>query len=157
MVRAEIKDIMMWPGEAPGREPTDIDPTHFGFEVQVFIGTSHQQTADSFDIVVCSPSWLAAEMAAGRFHPFITHQLTGMDTRVIPGNRIWLMQRWSRADLEAAVRNICEAMSPAPDWGTLASRIGRWLPWEYDYQYDDHIDAHFGEVFPRSDQPPPVR
>ena len=27
------------------------------------------------------------------------------------------------------------------DWGTLANRIGRYIPWEFDYQYDDFIDG----------------
>jgi len=32
--------------------------------------------------------------------------------------------------------------------GTLASRIGRQIPWEFDYKYDTHQDAQFGSPFP---------
>jgi hypothetical protein len=30
----------------------------------------------------------------------------------------------------------------------LASRIGRQIPWEFDYKYDGHVDEHFGSPFP---------
>ena len=29
----------------------------------------------------------------------------------------------------------------AADWGTLANRIRRYIPWEFDYRYDDFIDS----------------
>ncbi|GAB3039063.1 hypothetical protein GCM10011376_40190 [Nocardioides flavus (ex Wang et al. 2016)] len=31
-------------------------------------------------------------------------------------------------------------MSPRPDWQTVAARIGRHLPWEYDYEHDDQVN-----------------
>jgi hypothetical protein len=58
------------------------------------------------------------------------------------------MLRWDASAIEQAIQRICEGASPAPDWGTLASRIGRLIPWEYDYRYDDHVNEHFGSPFP---------
>jgi hypothetical protein len=43
---------------------------------------------------------------------------------------------------------VCAAASGGPDWGTVASRIGRAIPWEYDYKYDAHVDERYGEPFP---------
>ena len=60
------------------------------------------------------------------------------------------MARWDSEAFLYAVRAVCTSASPGPDWGTVADRIGRWIPWEYDYRYDEHVNARFGERFPRS-------
>ena len=36
------------------------------------------------------------------------------------------------------------AASPGPDWQTVAARIGRHLPWEYDYKHDDELNERAG-------------
>ena len=39
------------------------DPTHFGVRVQAFIGSAESDLSDSFDVLVCSPRWLAEALA----------------------------------------------------------------------------------------------
>ena len=35
------------------------DPEHFGIRVMAFIGSPESDAVDSFDVVVCAPSWLS--------------------------------------------------------------------------------------------------
>ena len=58
------------------------------------------------------------------------------------------MPRWDKSDFAAGVRAVCETLSPGPDWGTVAARIGRVIPWEFDYKYDAFVNEHYGEPFP---------
>jgi len=53
------------------------------------------------------------------------------------------MTTWVRSDFEQALRAICEQAGPGPDFGTVASRIGRHLPWEFDGRYDERVNDHF--------------
>jgi hypothetical protein len=49
------------------------------------------------------------------------------------------MKRWDPAALRNAITDLCAAHEAA-DWGTLANRLARTIPWEYDYRYDDFVD-----------------
>ncbi len=68
-VRAEVKAILFFGPEAErdagSFEPADL--AHFGVTVQILIGEGGDDFADSFDLIVCSPSWFAAEVANGRW------------------------------------------------------------------------------------------
>ena len=54
------------------------------------------------------------------------------------------MKSWSRVDFEAALQRIVPAFSPAPDFPTLAGRVGRVIPREYDYSHDDVVNRQAG-------------
>lgn len=130
---------------APERyEPTD--PTHFGTHVQVLIGTRSGDRSDSFDLTVCSPSWFAEQVAEGTLEG--VRSLRVFPEAVIPGASVWFMRRWDPAELRNALKVVCDSASPGPDWGSVASRVGRLIPWEYDYRYDAHVDSHPGPPFP---------
>jgi hypothetical protein len=124
------------------------NPSHFGVTVQVFVGDSTIDVSDSFDILVCTPSWMAEQVDAGVWDRFRVGGLRAIPESVAVGTGIWFMRRWDAAEFDAAVRTICAAFSPGPDWGTVASRIGRLMPWEFDYRYDEHVNEHFGTPFP---------
>lgn len=149
-VRAEVKNILVFgDGQADYRGIdgfTPPDPEHFGASVQVFIGSVGSDHSDSFDLVVCTPSWAAAELSQHwdrwRFGP------RSIPDTVHPGAGFWFMRRWNRANFEEAVGVLCETCSPGPDWGSVASRIGRVIPWEFDYKYDAHVDEASGQPFP---------
>ncbi len=63
------------------------------------------------------------------------------------------MRRWDRAVFMEAVRAVCEGFSLGNDWGILASRIGRVIPWEFDYRYDKFVDQYPGQPLPLRTQP----
>jgi hypothetical protein len=58
------------------------------------------------------------------------------------------MRRWDRTDFEEALKAVCDAFSPGPDWGAVASRIGRVIPWGCVGIYDEHVDQASGSPFP---------
>lgn len=129
------------------------DPDKFGFTAQVFIGDSGSDESDSFDITVCSPSWFAEQVSVGEWERFRNGVLRSIPDNVAPGAGLWFMRRWDRSQFEKALSSICETFSPAPDWGSAAARIGRLIPWEFDYKYDRFVDENPGPSFPPPSEP----
>lgn len=147
-IRAEVKAIL-YLGPHAARDAASFepaDPAHFGVPVQILIGETGNDLADSFDLIVCSPSWFAAEAANGRW--FTQGAPLGAPDAVALGSGLWFMRLWQRDDFEAAIHAVCAAASPGPDWGSVAARIGRRIPWEFDDRYDHHVNARLGSPFP---------
>lgn len=151
-VRAEAKSVLVFgEGSSGDHSPEGYrppDPDHFGFNAQVFIGESSNDRYDSFDVVVCSPSWFAEQVAAGSWDRFRSGGLRVVPESVVVGAGLSFMRRWAKSEFDSALLAIAEAASPGPDWGSVADRIGRLIPWEFDYKYDRHLDEHYGESFP---------
>ncbi len=139
-VFAEVKQVLYhWWDRA---QPEDA-ATHFGVTAQVLIGSADRDEADSFDCILCSPSMFAERFDLAQWGSgFAEDVLPGGD--VLPVHGVWLMRAWSAAGFEAAVERLVTASSPGPDWGTVANRIGRHLPWEYDYRHDDELNERGG-------------
>lgn len=136
VVVAEVKQYVYH------HEP-EAGATHFGFSAQVLIGDTDSELADSFDCLVCSPSMFAEQFSVPKWG-------TGYAEAVLPGGEVlpvhgvWLMKAWSPTAFESAVQRLVTAMSPGPDFQTVAARIGRHLPWEYDYRHDDELNDGAG-------------
>jgi hypothetical protein len=150
-VTAAVKNVMLFPFDSSGATDVDdfvpADPSHFGVSVQVFVG--EPDDVDSFDMIVCSPAWFAERAAAREGWSLLASQQHETDTdSVLIGTGLWFMRRWSAAEFRAVLSTVCGAASGGPDWGTVASRIGRAIPWEFDYRYDAHVDERYGEPFP---------
>lgn len=141
MVTAEVKDFLYYGFDSINEPPVVGDPAHFGIQVSVLIGTTDQAPADSFTAFPCTASWLADELTAGRWQRLADDLVTEYDDNVRPLAGVWVMEQWSQERFEAAVHRLCATHSPAPDWGALASRLSRLLPWEYDDRYDLRVDA----------------
>jgi hypothetical protein len=143
-VRAEVKTVLAFgDGQAAGRSLAGFsppDPESFGFNAQVFIGEVGVDLSDSFDVVVCSPSWFASQVADGEWDRFKGGGLRAMPESVVVRAGLWFMRRWDRAAFEEALNRVCETVSPGPGWGSVASRIGRLIHWEFDYRYDEAIN-----------------
>ena len=137
-MKAELKSIFS-PDVPNGLENwSPPDPSNFALSLMVFIGSEEREEADSFDIVVCSPSWVEDNWDA----PLLNHYRLGSNLRL--GRGLILMKRWSYQDLEKAILQICDV--EAETWGRMANRIGRALPWEFDYKFDKRQDE--GKPFP---------
>jgi hypothetical protein len=151
-VAAEVKSVLVFAlGAAAAGSLDDFapaDPTNFGMHAQIFLGGRGDDLSDSFDVVVCSPMWMAAEVAEGRWEQFRGGGLRSIPDSIAVGAGIWFMARWDRAEFDAALRAVCEQFSPGPDWGSVAARVGRLIPWEFDHLYDDHVNKHYGSPFP---------
>lgn len=152
-VAAVVKSVLLFPFDDSGTTDVDgfvpADPSHFGVSAQVFIGEPGADDVDSFDIIVCSPAWFADRAAASESWSLLVSQQHEADSdTVLIGTGLWFMRSWSAEELRAVLSTVCSAASGGPDWGTVASRIGRAIPWEYDYKYDAHVDERYGEPFP---------
>jgi hypothetical protein len=123
------------------------DAKHFGASAQILIGERGSDFADSFDVTVCTPSWAAQRLAQADWSEEFGSRRS-MPATVVPGAPFWFMKSWDSAAFRDAIHALCTEASPGPDWGSVAARIGRLLPWEFDYRYDDHLNAHFGDRFP---------
>ena len=143
------------------------DPDAFGVQVQAFIASTEDGPPDSFDFVVCTPRWFAdaygdADLRrSGENAPNIAPLLGSMAVRQLLGGRVHeptserdpvvfatglvFVRRWDAEKVEASLRDLC-ARAQGPDWGAVASRLGRLLPWEFHYRYDRAVDR--GEPFP---------
>ena len=151
-VHAEVKNILGFgDGVAPGMSLDRFsppDPEHFGFHAQIFIGVTTGDASDSFDIVICTPSWFASQVAEGHWDRFKGGGLGVLPPSILVGAGLWFVRRWDHADFHEAIRQVCDSASPGPDWGSVANRIGRMIPWEFSYRYDDHVNEHYGDLFP---------
>jgi hypothetical protein len=63
-----------------------------------------------------------------------------MPEAVAAGAGMWFMRQWDSSTFLKALDQICEVASPGPDWGSVASRIGRLIPWEFAYKYDEAVN-----------------
>lgn len=92
------------------------DEAVFGFLLQAMIGPIDEEGAEAFDIIVCSPGWIARDMS---------------DTGIRSGEHLLLMTRYDHRlllrYLEKRVHS-CEA----PTWPELAQQISRLGSWEFD-------------------------
>lgn len=139
-VVAEVKQVVYhwWNDQEP-----EAGAGHFGVTAQVFIGSAGSDLADSFDGILCSPSMFADRFSVGMWGSgFAEDVLPGGE--VLPIHGVWLMKAWSPTAFESAVERLATAMSPGPDFQTVAARIGRHLPWEYDYKHDDELNTRVG-------------
>lgn len=151
LVRPEVKGfIAYWPDNPTGlrTDPTGPppDPSYFGVQMMLLIGTPDRVGADAFNCFVCTPRWLADRLADG---------IGFGEEGLAAGGAAWyrgggrlasmtgtiLMPQWSKDELLEALDQVC-GESAAHDWATAATRIGRVFPWEYQYRYDESVDAH---------------
>jgi len=139
-IRPEVKRVFV-------PDPPD-DAEHFGVRVQAFIGSAESDRSDSFDVLVCSPGWLAEAVARPKPDDEDDDPLAfGYRSfpRVITiGAQFWVMDRWDEGEVRRLLEAICAEVGPGPDWGSVASRIARFIPWEYDYRYDAHMQTGGG-------------
>lgn len=131
------------------------DPEHFGTHIQLWIASSDAGStgwpvggADDFDLTVCTPSWFA-DRAEEDWKGLGGYRGPGsMPASIIMGHGIWFVQRWDHGEILAGLASIFETEGTGPDWGSVASRIGRYIQWDLSYAYDQHVNEHFGEPFP---------
>jgi hypothetical protein len=115
-MRCELRSLWS-PDVASGSlgdfEPAD--PSAFGLFVQAAIGPVDGEGEEVFDLMVCSPVWLAAQ-------PFEKGYRWGR------GKLLTL--RWDPQIVERAVRDIC-LRSEGEDWAAIARRLAQVMDWEF--------------------------
>jgi hypothetical protein len=92
------------------------DPECFCLSVEAEIGARGEKGEDIFEFLVCSPCWLAQEVARagyalGRFHLFLP--------------------RYDYARMRRIIEELC-AQATGPDWDAVAGSLARHAHWEYE-------------------------
>ena len=54
---------------------------------------------------------------------------------------------WDLERLRSEIDAICEQCS-GPSWPVVASRLSRYMPWEYEYRLDDMQDVYIDRPLP---------
>jgi hypothetical protein len=95
------------------------DPANFMLLVQVMAGPADGPGEESFDVVVCTPAWLAERVRSNG--PVI-------------GRHHLIVDTYDFTAIEDALTNAVES-EEAPSWNELGERLGRIGRWEFeDYQ-----------------------
>lgn len=119
-VRAELKEFQSPDlADLEGSQPED--PTNFGLLIQAQIGPAGDDAADTFSLVVCTPSWLAAEL---RQRPHIW----GIHLLAVP--------KYDYQVIHAALLELCGNVE-AGDWDDVADYLARYAMWEFEDFEDD--------------------
>jgi hypothetical protein len=98
------------------------DEGHFGFWCQALVGPVGEEGGDLFHFCVCTPSWFASEMDAGK----VSDPAFGRGLILV-----------SRYDYDRVIELVARyaARCSGDDWEEVASKIGRMGRWEFeDYQ-----------------------
>ena len=92
------------------------DPQFFGFLLQALYGPEGEKGEESFDILVCTPSWLARELESAS---------------VLSGRHRIFMQEYNFERLRAFLLEYAKQCS-GKTWEEAAKKLGRLGKWEFE-------------------------
>lgn len=120
-MRAELKRLHS--ADAPDlRTFRPADAENFGLLIQVMAGPAGDDASESFDLVVCTPAWLAARLDV---------------EPIIDGRHHLIVRAFDYEMLERFIRDYC-AQSDGADWREVATKLSRLGRWEFeDYRPSD--------------------
>ncbi|WP_282295045.1 immunity 8 family protein [Stenotrophomonas sp. PS02289] len=90
------------------------DPLDFSLDLLLRIGGSNSSGADNFDLVVCTPKWLARYSDAGMW-----------------GRGMLVINHYDADLIRSKVVEYIDACS-GEDWMSTASRLSRVFLWEFE-------------------------
>lgn len=88
----------------------------FYVSLRALIGPAGSEGEESFDLDVCSPEWLEAELE--RYN-------------IVGGRFLLITRNFDAKQVEAYVRKRI-AQATGPDWPTVAAKLARWSRWEFE-------------------------
>lgn len=92
------------------------DPEDVSLLVQIMAGPEGKQGEESFDVVVCTPRWLAQRVR---------------EEGPIIGRDHLIVERWDTTRVRRYLTDAVESHE-APTWPELAAKIGRIGKWEFE-------------------------
>lgn len=118
-MRAELKQLDLEPDPAA----LPAGPESFSFIARMLVGPPDGPGEESFDVVVCSPQWLAARCQEAGLYDARHHLVVNVEQFDKRQLRTWLESRIT------SVR--------ADTWREIGERLGRLGRWEFeDYQLE---------------------
>ncbi len=100
------------------------DPACFSILVQALIGPRGGDGEESFDFLVCTPSWVATRLNEGAY---------------LFGQHYLFLARYDYATMHRAISGIC-GRAEGNDWTSVAKVLARYGRWEFE---------DYGEPTPR--------
>jgi len=118
MIRAELKRLHS-PDVYDLSTYVPDDPEHFGILVQIMAGPAGEDGEESFDLVVCTPSWLSGQLGS---------------TDIKMGRHYLLVKQYDFGRLHRFISDFASECS-GETWRVAAARLGRLGKWEFeDYE-----------------------
>jgi hypothetical protein len=125
-IEPELRRLSLSTREEPSnfRVETDYppDPERFSLWLEAEIGPKGQAGADRFEFHVCTPGWLAGEVADRR------HQW---------GRFSLIVERWDYEQIRLVVEAICRRAA-APSWPDVSQKLAMYFLTE-DAQWGDNF------------------
>ncbi len=117
-MKAELKSLYS-PDLDDLEHESPPDPENFRVLVQALIGDTNSDASESFNIAVCTPSWLEQRLARDG-HVWGRHYL--------------FVPRYDYGMIEDLIRTLCDS-TEGSDWEQIATILSRFGAWEFeDYQ-----------------------
>ena len=115
MIQAEVKRLHS-PDVYDLATYVPEDPENFGFLLQVMIGSVGEDGEESFDVVVCTPSWLSDRI---------------LPTKIVLGRHYLLVKQYDYTRLLQFLISFASGCRGAT-WDEVALRLGRLGMWEFE-------------------------
>ena|SRR5436190_20648510 len=101
------------------RPATKVDVEDFAILMQMMVGPKDAEGEESFDVLVCSPQWVARRVR---------------EAGPLVGRHHLIVESFDLDFISKYLRNEIESLDE-PTWERLANKIGRIGKWEFeDYQ-----------------------
>ena len=88
----------------------------FGFLLQMIVGPDGEDSEESFDLTVCTPSWLAEKLGP---------------SELLIGRHYLLIHRYEYPRLKRFLMDYC-AKCEGQSWTEVAEKLGRIGKWEFE-------------------------
>ena len=125
MIKLEVKWLHS-PDLLDPEENIPENPEQFRILVQAMIGVEDEEGEDSFDFLVCTPSWLANALQKESY---------------IWGRHYLFVPKYDYELILNTIKQLCDTIE-ASDWETAAQKLARYGHWEFeDYQEFEDYEA----------------
>lgn len=99
------------------------DPRDFGILVEAMIGPRDGPGEESFDFVLCTPSWLARLVA---------------EERIVYGRHYLFVARYDYDAIFEAITRVCDSIQ-GETWQEVGERLARYGKWEFE-DYREYVE-----------------
>lgn len=89
----------------------------FGVNVTALLGPAGGEGEESFQLTVCTPAWVAENVAMPKGFAFLRHHL--------------VVERWDEELVRRAIQDLC-LRNEGSDWPEVATKLSRYAYWEFE-------------------------
>ena len=115
-MKAKVKDLISLEIEDALENFYPADPNNFGTWVRMMIGPDDSVGAESFDVLICTLTWLNTEYS---------------ERRIFWGKNMLILFRYDLDEIKLHISKYVQNLS-GDDWGTLAQKLSKVGEWEFE-------------------------